>query len=77
MAGIGERATGEIIRLSFRFERLFPQLIKFYLGRKLRQYKKKGVITDYKIKAGRKGRYHYTFEIDLYQKIMNGGETVE
>ena len=58
------------------FEPLFPQLAAQYLNSKLREYRKRRVLSDYEVKAGRKGRYHYVFEVDLFFK-NDGGEAHE
>lgn len=67
--GIRERIISGLIKVSFRLEGFFPQFIKFYLNRKLREYEKKEVLTDYNIKAKRRGKYHYSFEVDLFLNI--------
>ena len=69
-----ERITSHLIKFSFKFERFFPQFIKFFLNRKLKEYKQMGALTDYRVKAKRRGRYHYLFEVDLFLKIEKGGE---
>jgi len=66
---IGEHIASLLIKSSFRLERFFPQFVRFFLNRKLKEYKKKGVISDYKVKAKRKGKYHYLFEVDLFLKL--------
>ena len=73
--GIIENSVSVFVKLAFRFEIFFPQVFKFFLNRKLKEYKKKGVITDYKVKAKRKGKYHYFLEVDLLPKVQKGGET--
>ena len=72
--GLRERITSGFIKFSFKFERFSPQFIKLFLNRKLKEYKKKGALTDYGVKAKRKGKYHYLFEVDLFLKIEKGGE---
>ena len=54
-----------LIRFSFRFERFFPYIIRDFLNRTLSTYRDDGKITDYLVRAGRRGRYHYTIPIDL------------
>ena len=76
LMGIIESSVSVLVKLAFRFEMLFPQFIKFLLNRKLKEYKEKGEITDYKVKAKRKGKYHYSFEVDLFLKNKKGGETL-
>ena len=72
--GIIERIRSGLVRFSFRLEWFFPQFIKLFLNRKLKEYKEKGAITDYKVGAKRKGKHHYSFEINLFLEIGEGGE---
>ena len=73
--GIIESSVSVFVKLAFRFEIFFPEVLKFFLNRKLKEYKRKGVITDYEVKAKRKGKYHYFLEVDLFLKDQKGGET--
>lgn len=66
-----------LIKLSLKFEVLFPRFIKFFINRKLKEYKETGALTDYKVKAKRRGRFHYFFELDLFLNIGKGGEVYE
>jgi hypothetical protein len=66
LAKLTDRAKSGLVKASFRFERLFPRLVKLYLGRQLKKYKKKGTISDYALKARRIGKYHYYFQVDLF-----------
>ena len=61
-------------RLAFRFEFFFPQVIGLYMKRKLNEYKEKGILDDYQVKSGRRGKYHYIFDVNLFLKIDKGGE---
>jgi hypothetical protein len=61
-------------RIAFRFEFFFPQFIGYYIGQKLKKYKQKGWIEDYKVKSKRKEKYHYFFDLDMFLKIRKGGE---
>ena len=61
-------------KIAFRFEFFFPQLIGYFIGQKLKDYKQKGWIEDYKVKSRRKGKYHYFFDLDLFLNIEKGGE---
>jgi hypothetical protein len=72
--GIINAISSVFVKLAFRFEILFPQVFKFFVNRKLKEYKTKGVITDYKTKAGRWGKGHYFLEMDLFLKDLKGGE---
>jgi len=71
---VKEQAASAFIRLSFRFERFFPQVIKLFLNRKLKEYKERGLISNYRIQAWRRGKYHYSFIVDLFLDINEGGE---
>lgn len=73
--GLDERIASDLTKVAFRFERFFPQFVKFSLNRRLKEAKKSGIIADYKVKAARKGKYHYVFEIDLnLENSGKGGE---
>jgi hypothetical protein len=69
-----DSATSVFTRLAFRFEFFFPQFIGYYIGQKLKDYKQKGLIEDYKVKSKRRGKRHYRFDLDLFLKIEKGGE---
>ena len=62
-------AASVFTKIAFRFEYFFPQLIGFYIGQKLKDYKEKGLIEEYKVKSKRKGKNHYLFVLDLFLKI--------
>jgi len=66
-----------LVKLSLKFEILFPQFIKLFINRKLKEYKETGALTDYKVKAKRRGRFHYFFVLDLFLNIGKGGEVYE
>jgi hypothetical protein len=68
--GIIRSSISVFVNLDFRFEILFPQVFKIFLNRKLKEYKRKGVITDYVVKAMRKGKHHYFLEMDLFLKDL-------
>ena len=61
-------------KIAFRFEFFFPQFIGFFIGRKLKEYKEKGLIEDYRVKSNRRGKHHYFFDLDLFLRIEKGGE---
>jgi len=72
--GLLDSAISVFTRLAFRFEFFFSQFIGFYIKRKLKEYKEKELIDDYKVKSRRRGKYHYSFDVDLFLKIEKGGE---
>jgi len=71
--GIIESSYSVFIKIAYRFEILYPQAIKILLNRKLNEYKNKGTLTDYKVKTGRMGKYHYFLEMDLFLDTEKGG----
>lgn len=75
--GIIEDISSGLVRFFFRLERFFPRFVKFSLSRKLKEYKEEGVIADYKVKAKREGKYHYSFQVDLFLEVEEGGEKHE
>jgi hypothetical protein len=74
--GIFDSVVAVFSKIAFRFEFFFPQFIGYYIGQKLKEYKQKGLIEDYKVKSKRKGKYHYLFDVDLFMKIDEGGENL-
>ena len=72
--GVLDGATSVFTKIAFRFEFFFPQFVGFFIGQKLKEYKEKGLIEEYKVKSKRKGKYHYLFVLDLFLKIEKGGE---
>ena len=63
-----------LLKIAYRFEILYPQAAKILLSRKLKEYKDKGTLTDYKVKTGRIAKYHYFLEMDLFLDTEKGGE---
>ena len=74
LMGLVESSYSVFIRIAYRFEIFYPQAMKYFLNRKLNEYKTKGTITDYKVKTKRMGKFHYILEMDLFlDKIKGGG----
>ena len=48
--GIFDGAVSVFSKIAFRFEFFFPQFIGYFVGQKLKDYKEKGLIEDYKLK---------------------------
>lgn len=71
--GILESTLQVAIKIGFRFEIFYPQAIKLFLNRRLKEYKNKGTFTDYKVKTKRIGKYHYLLEMDLFLNNIKGG----
>jgi len=74
--GIFDSVVAVFSKIAFRFEFFFPQFIGYFIGQKLKDYKQKGWIEDYKVKSKRKGKYHYLFDVDMFLKIEKGGENL-
>ena len=47
------------------FEPISPRFVSFLLGRKLKEWKKKGLVDDYKTRTKRIGKFHYKIYVDL------------
>jgi hypothetical protein len=72
--GFLDSAISVFAKIGFRFEFFFPKFIGYYVGQKLKDFKQKGWIADYKVKSKRKGKYHYFFNVDLFLNMDEGGE---
>jgi hypothetical protein len=64
-SSVREKFTGLFVRAAFFFEPLAPTAISFYLGRRLNELKEEGLISDYKSRTQRLGKFHYRIEVDL------------
>ena len=47
------------------FEPISPRFVSFLVGRKLKEWKNKGLIDGYKAKTKRIGKFHYKIYLDL------------
>jgi len=54
-----------LVRFGFIFEPISPRFVSFFLGRKLKEWKNKRLIDDYKTKTRRIGKFHYKIDMDL------------
>ena len=54
-----------MLRGAFFFEPLAPRAISYFLTRRLRELKKRGLISEFKTKIRRLGKFHYKIEVDL------------
>jgi hypothetical protein len=64
-SSVREKLTGLLLRIAFTFEPLAPTAISFFLRRKLNELKEEGLISDYKSRTRRLGKFHYRIEIHL------------
>jgi hypothetical protein len=55
-----------LARLFFIAEPLAPRVISYYIKRFLRDWKNNNVILDYRTRARRLRKFHYTIVVDLY-----------
>lgn len=65
---------GNLMKLALSFEILYPLYIQFFTGRALRDFKRRGLISSYEVKARRSEKLHYVIQIDLYKCEKKGGE---
>jgi hypothetical protein len=54
-----------MLRGAFFFEPLAPRAISYFLTRRLRELKRQGLISEFKTKTRRLGKFHYKIEVDL------------
>jgi hypothetical protein len=54
-----------MVRFAFVFEPLAPRFITYYVSQRLKESKKKGVISEFKTKTRRLGKFHYKIEVDM------------
>jgi len=54
-----------LVRIAFILEPISPRFVSFFLGRKLKEWKNKRLIGDYKTKTRRIGKFHYKIDMNL------------
>jgi len=62
---IVERFVPFLTRLVFVFEPISPRFFSYFLNRKLREWKDKGLIVDYKTETRRIGKFHYKIDVNV------------
>jgi hypothetical protein len=62
---LAERFVPFLSRLLPFFEPLAPGFASFFLKRKLKEWRSKGLIDAYKTRIKRLGKYHYKTYVDL------------
>jgi hypothetical protein len=62
---MSSRLFSLLVRFGFVFEPISPRFISFFLGRRLKEWKNKRLIDDYKTKTRRIGKFHYKIDMDL------------
>jgi DNA-nicking Smr family endonuclease len=64
-ARVSERLFSLLLKAAFIFEPLAPRAISYYLTRRMREWKRQGLISEYKTRTRRLGKFHYKIEVDL------------
>jgi hypothetical protein len=54
-----------LARFALFFEPISPRFVSFWLRRRLKKWKNRGLIDDYKVKTRRIGKFHYKIEVDF------------
>lgn len=54
-----------LVKIAFIFEPISPRFVSFLLGRKLKEWKIRRLIDDYKTKIKRIGKFHYVIDMNL------------
>ena len=54
-----------LVRFAFVLEPISPRFVSFLLGKKLKEWKNKQLISGYKTKTKRIGKFHYKIDMDL------------
>jgi hypothetical protein len=62
---VSQRFLSLMLRAAFFFEPLAPRAISYFLTRKLKELKEQGLISEFKTKIRRLGKFHYRIEIDF------------
>jgi len=62
---MSSRFVSLLMRFVFLFEPATPRFVSFFLNRKLKEWKDKRLINDYKTKTKRIGKFHYKIDIVL------------
>jgi hypothetical protein len=62
---VSDRLFGVLLRVAFAFEPIAPPAITYFVSRRLNQMKQQGLISAYKAKTRRLGKFHYRVEVDL------------
>jgi hypothetical protein len=65
MASAGERVFRRMINFILFFEPLAPRAFSYYMRRRLSEWKQQGLISGYRTRTRRLGKFHYKIEVDL------------
>ena len=62
---VSERLFNIFLRFAFFLEPIAPPAISYYISRRLDSLRQRGLISDYKAKTSRLGKFHYKVEVDM------------
>ena len=62
---VSERLFSVFLRFAFYFEPFAPPAISFYISRRLDELHERGLISGYKARTKRLGKFHYRVDMDL------------
>jgi len=62
---VSERLFNIFLKFAFFLEPLAPPAISYYISRRLDQLRQQGLISDYRAKTSRLGKFHYKVEVDM------------
>jgi hypothetical protein len=65
MASAGERVSRRFINFILFFEPMAPRAISYYVKRRLSEWKQQGLISGYRTRTQRLGKFHYKIMVDL------------
>ncbi len=71
-----DKLASLLVRIAFVFEPLFAALIALYLGRRLRSWKNKGLVTKYAARTKRTAKLEYEVEVRLVLTSHQIGQAV-
>jgi hypothetical protein len=64
-AGLSSNLSRLFARIALFFEPVSPRFVSFWLKRRLKHWKDRGMVDDYKVKTTRTAKFHYRIEVNL------------
>jgi hypothetical protein len=64
-ANLSSNLTRLFARFALFFEPISLRFVSFRLGRRLQNWKNRGIIDDYKVITKRAAKFHYRIEVNL------------
>ncbi len=62
---VSDRLFNVFLRFAFYLEPFAPPAISYFISRRLEFFHQQGLISAYKAKTKRLGKFHYVIELDL------------